>query len=198
MSNNLAFALTWIATLRLTGCCYARLLQQLHEQHALLYCLGLTQSVFSLLCCSGAWHSLSGSILCFLFSSVVCRVLRRSLREHDGTILDNPQSFVLRKWWFHITYPSVIFTLRTLLWDCREIATSAFSNLSQCDYCYSTNTNVFMVWCMNTYVHLHTYIHTYIHTYRQTDTVCVQHVNVGLTQARPNYFSGKTPLRSYH
>ena len=27
----------------------------------------------------------------------------------------------------------------------------------------------------------------YIHTYIQTDTVCVQHVNVGLAQACPNY-----------
>ena len=29
-------------------------------------------------------------------------------------------------------------------------------------------------------------IHMYIHTYIHTDTACVQHVNVGLAQARPN------------
>ena len=31
------------------------------------------------------------------------------------------------------------------------------------------------------------YKHTYIHTYMHTDTACVQHVNVGLAQVRPNY-----------
>ena len=52
---------------------------------------------------------------------------------------------------------------------------SVFSNFSQHDYRYSTNTK-FTVRCTNTY------IHTYIHT----DTARVQHVNVGLAQARPN------------
>ena len=28
---------------------------------------------------------------------------------------------------------------------------------------------------------------TYVHTYIHTDTACIQHVNVGLAQARPNY-----------
>ena len=32
-----------------------------------------------------------------------------------------------------------------------------------------------------------TYVHTYIHTYIQANTACVQHVNVGLAQARSNY-----------
>ena len=31
----------------------------------------------------------------------------------------------------------------------------------------------------------------YIHTYIHTDTACVQHVNVGLAQARPNNSEGK-------
>ena len=53
--------------------------------------------------------------------------------------------------------------------------TSVFSNFSQRDYRYSTNTK-FTVRRTNTYTH------TYIHT----DTACVQHVNVGLAQARPN------------
>ena len=30
-------------------------------------------------------------------------------------------------------------------------------------------------------------IHMYIHTYIHTDTACIQHVNVGLAQACPNY-----------
>ena len=29
-------------------------------------------------------------------------------------------------------------------------------------------------------------IHMYIHTYIHTDTTCIQHINVGLAQARPN------------
>ena len=54
--------------------------------------------------------------------------------------------------------------------------TSVFSKFSQRDYRYSTNTK-FTVRRTNTYTH------TYIHT----DTARVQQVNVGLTQARPNY-----------
>ena len=46
---------------------------------------------------------------------------------------------------------------------------------SQRDYRYSTNTKF-------TVRRTNTYIHTYIHT----DTARVQHVNVGLAQARPN------------
>ena len=54
--------------------------------------------------------------------------------------------------------------------------TSVFSNFSQRDYRYSTNTK-FTVRRTNTYTH----------TYIRTDTGRVQHVNVGLAQARPNY-----------
>ena len=57
--------------------------------------------------------------------------------------------------------------------------TSVFSNFSQRNYRYSTNTK-FTVRRTNTYTH------TYIHTDRQTDTARVQHVNVGLAQASPN------------
>ena len=63
--------------------------------------------------------------------------------------------------------------------------TSVFSNFSLRDYRYSTNTK-FTVRRTNTYTH--TYIHTYIHT----DTVRVQHINVGLAQARPNYWGERS------
>lgn len=66
--------------------------------------------------------------------------------------------------------------------------TGVFSNFSQRDYCYLTNTNVFTV------QHMNTYIHTYVHT----DTTCVQHVNVGLVQARPNYVSHTLPTKNRH
>ena len=66
--------------------------------------------------------------------------------------------------------------------------TGVFSNFSQRDYCNLTNTNVFTV------QHMNTYIHTYVHT----DTTCVQHVNVGLVQARPNYVSHTLPTKNRH
>ena len=62
----------------LSGCSYARQLQQLHEQHAFLYfCPGLTQSVFFSSAVSAMWCALSHSILCFLYSSIVCGVVGR-------------------------------------------------------------------------------------------------------------------------
>ena len=44
---------------------------------------------------------------------------------------------------------------------------------------------------------MYTYIHTYIHTYRQTDTACVQHINVGLTEACPKYSFSKAGMISF-
>ena len=52
--------------------------------------------------------------------------------------------------------------------------TSVSSNFSQRDCRYSTNTK-FTVRRTNTYAY----------TYIQTDTACVQHIDVGLAQARP-------------
>ena len=93
---------------------------------------------------STVWHGQSHLILCFLFSSVVCGVPCRSRREHNGSI----------------SLP-LMFTLRTQLWDCHEIATCAFSNFSQCGYCYFNNYECIYGMTIE-------YIHTHIHTYIQT------------------------------
>ena len=101
-----ASACSSLATPCSTGCGYVRLPQQLHEQHALLYILSWAYSVCSFSSAvSAARRTLSCSILCFLFSSVVCGVLRRSLSEHDGAISDEPRNFTLRTCGSIITYP---------------------------------------------------------------------------------------------
>ena len=41
------------------------------------------------------------------------------------------------------------------------------------------------------YTYIHTYIHTYVHTYIHAYATCVQHVDVELTQARPNPLATK-------
>ena len=73
---------------------------------------------------------------------------------------------------------SLTFTLRTWLWDYRKIATHVFSKFSQCDQ---------LIQQIRMYLRYDVQIHTYIHTYIHTNTTCIQHVNVGLAQARPKY-----------
>ena len=65
-----------------------RLPQQLHKQHpCFLFCPGLTQPVFFSLCCfNGAAHCHVRFCVSLSGFSVVCGVLRRSLREHDCAI----------------------------------------------------------------------------------------------------------------
>ena len=135
-----------------------------------IFCPGLTQSVFFLLCCfsSAAWSVTFDSMLPFLLCCLwgPSHATLRARWCHT----DDPQSFTPRARWFHINY---LLDLRWEHgWDCREIHVHIIFH-SQCDYRYSTNTSVFTV-------RIHTYM--YIHT----DTTCVQHVNVGLAQARPN------------
>ena len=87
----------------------ARLPQQLHDRHVLLsfFCPGLTQPAFFLFCCFNSatrchvrfYVSLSGS-------SIVCGVLRGSLREHDCAISTTPKAS-LRK----LSYQPFRFTL---------------------------------------------------------------------------------------
>ena len=137
----------------------ARLPQQLLEQHALLSLMSWAYStcaVFGLL-----FQQRAGSGVTF-DSTFFFEARPLSLREHDCAISTiDPRSFTLRT-------PGLKFTSGTWL---RNI--SLFSNFSQRDSRYSTNTK-FTVRRTNTYTH------TYI------DTPRVQHVNVGLAQARPN------------
>ena len=137
-----------------------------------LFFPGLTQPVFFLVCCFDSTAPARCHVRFYVSqlsgSSVVCGVLRGSLREHDCAISTTPEAS-LRELPYELP---LRFTLGT--WRCR--LHSVFSNFSQRDYRYSTNTKL-------TVRRTNTYIHTYIHT----DTACVQHVNVGLAQARPNY-----------
>ena len=97
--------------------------------------------------------AVSRSILRFSLRLVRC--LCGSLREHDCAISTiDPRSFTLRT--SISTTPGLKFTSGTWLRN-----TSVFSNFSQRDYRYSTNTK-FTVRRTNTYTH--TYIHTYIQT----------------------------------
>ena len=50
----------------------------------------------------------------------------------------------------------------------------------------------------NKYKCIYSTTYEYIHTYVHTDTTCVQHVNVGLVQARPNYVSHTLPTKNRH
>ena len=134
-----------------------------------LFCPGLTQPVFFALLFQ--WHSvLSCLTLCFSFR-LLCYLwgtLRVTLRTRLCHIYD-PRSFTS---WTSISTIPLRFTLGTWLWEIQVY----FSNFSQRDYWYSTNT---------TYLQYDIRIHAYI----LTDTACVQHVNVGLAQARPNQYS---------
>ena len=133
------------------------------------FCPGLTQPVFFALLFQ--WHSvLSCLTLCFSFR-LLCYLwgtLRVTLRTRLCHIYD-PRSFTS---WTSISTIPLRFTLGTWLWEIQVY----FSNFSQRDYWYSTNT---------TYLQYDIRIHAYI----LTDTACVQHVNVGLAQARPNQYS---------
>ena len=91
---------------------------------------------------SAVWWTLSCSILCFLFSSVVCGVLRRSLQEHNGPI--SAGELPLR------------FTLRTC-----ETSKKCIFKFSERD---STNSTKIQSTYSTTYEYIHTYIHTYIQT----------------------------------
>ena len=89
------------------GCNYARLSQQLHEQHALLYlssCTYIVQSFFFCSAVSAAWHSLSRLFLCFLFSSVVSG----SFVGHFESMMvpfQQPCNFTLRTWYDGLSIP---------------------------------------------------------------------------------------------
>ena len=136
----------------------ARLPQKLLNQHALLslLCPGRTQPVLFLVCCFKSAVTFDSTFL-FEAPPLFAWVTLRTRLCH----IDDPRSFTLR------TSTSTRFTLHALT------SLSAFSNFSQHDNRYSTNTK-FTVRRKNTYMHMHTY------------TACVQHVNVGLAQARPN------------
>ena len=124
--------------------------------------------------CSMSWHRLtqSCSFALLFHDSVLPLLFAESFTGHfDNTIVLYQQPPKL-----HFNNTVVLcqlpirFTSKHLLdWLAREILN--LHNMT----CYSRNTYVFLVWCTN------------ICTYIQTDTACVQHVNVGLTQARPNY-----------
>ena len=73
---------------------WAWLQGQLHQQHALLYHLFQAYPVcsFSQTAVSVAQCILSRSILCFPFSSIVCRVLPGPLRQHNSAISTTPKA----------------------------------------------------------------------------------------------------------
>ena len=103
----------------------------------LAFVLGLL--IFFCFAVSAVWWTLSRSILCFLFSSVVCGVLRGSLQEHNGPI--SAGELPLR------------FTLRTC-----ETAINAFSNFHNATQQIQQKYEVLTVRRMNTYIH--TYVQT--------------------------------------
>ena len=93
--------------------------------------------MFFLLCCfNGAarCHALVRFYVSLSGSSIVHRIFYRSLREHDCATSTTPEA-----------------SLHEL-----PYITSLFSNFSQRDYRYSTNTNVFTVQCTNTYIYIQT------------------------------------------
>ena len=109
------------------------------------FCPRLTQSVFFLLCCfsSAAWsHSILFPFLTPMFAG--------SFMGHfENTIVPYRQ---LQKLHFENTmvpYQQVNIYVAMRL----PRNTRAFSNFSQCGYCYSTNANLLMVQCTNTYIH---------------------------------------------
>ena len=106
----------------------------------------------------------------FSFSLRLLRCLRGSLREHDCAISTiNPRSFTLKT--SISTTPQIYFAVRNI---------SVFSNFHNATIVIQRIQN--LRYDVRIHIHIHTYIHTYIHT----DTARVQHVNVGLAQARPN------------
>ena len=104
--------------------------------------------------------ALSHSIL--RFSLRLLRCLRGSLREHDCAISTIDPEASLRELQLRL-----YFAVRN---------TSVFSNFHNATIVIQQTQN------LRYDVRIHTYIHTYIHT----DTARVQHVTVGLAQARPN------------
>ena len=134
-----------------------------------LFCPGLTQPVFFLLCCfNGAAHCHVRFYVSLSGSSVVCGIFRGSLQEHDCAISTTPKLHFVN---FRINFPEDLLQKHGCKCIFKFFATQ-LSLFNDYECIYGT-----------TYEHIHTYIHTYIHT----DTACVQHVNVGLAQARPNY-----------
>ena len=101
-----------------------------------------------------AWHTLSSSILCFLFFPVVCGVLHGLLWEHDGAMSMTPKVSLQEHDGSISTTP---LDLRWELgWDCREIHMHKF-------FTRLLLFNKYVVW----------------HTNTHTDTACIQHVNLG-------------------
>jgi len=95
------------------------------------FCPWLTQSMFFLLCCfsSATWsHSILFPFLTPMFA---------------GSFMGHFENTMA-------PYRQVnIYVAMRLLRN-----THAFSNFSQCGYCYSTNTNLLMVWRTNTYIYI--------------------------------------------
>ena len=93
---------------------------------------------------------------------------------------------------------SLMFTLRTWLWDYRKIATHVFSKFSQCDQ---------LIQQIRMYlrydVQIHMYIHTYIHTYIQTP-LAFNTLMWGLLRLAPNTDTDfpvhilHTKVKTYH
>ena len=156
------------------GCWEGLGTRQLLEQHALLSLMSWAYStcaVFGLLFQQRAGSGVTfDSTFLFEARPLFAWVTSRTRLCH---IDDRPPKLHFENFNIDYPWPQIYF---------RNMAvrnTSLFSNFSQRDYRYSTNTK-FTVRRTNTYTH------TYIHTYIQTDTARVQHVNVGLAQARPN------------
>ena len=123
---------------------------QLYEQHTLLCLLSLAYSV----CVPSSMlfqHVPSRSIPSYLCSVVYKVLCARSLREHDGAVHITPK---LHSENTMVTYQlSLRFTLRSYIAVTAEkYMCISFSNFLQYDHCYSTNTNVFMVQRMSTYI----------------------------------------------
>ena len=140
----------------LSGCGYTRQPQLLHEQHTMLYLLSWAYSVCVLFTLLFQQHG----VLChlrFFFSFVFCRVLHRSLWEHNGAIPTTPEASLREQ---NGSISTILYIYNENTAETAEKYTCI--NFSQCNYCYSTNTNEFTVWRMNTY------IYTYRHCLRST------------------------------
>ena len=109
---------------------------------------------------SAARRTLSRSILHFLFSSVVCRVLHGSLREQDGAISTTPK--------LHFENTMVPYQLPL---DLRWAVRLPRNNYTCIFKFFTTRVSLFNEYeCIygTTYEYISTYIHTYRHRLRST------------------------------
>ena len=128
-----------------------------------IFCLGLTQSLF---------FYCSSSVVCTLDSMLLCCLSQVTSRTRWCHI-DDPQSFTLRTRWFRYHIP-LKFILRTWLWDCHKTATHALSTFHKFSIAIQQ-------------IQMYLWYDIWTHTHIREDTACAQHVNVGFTQACPNY-----------